>query len=366
MALKDFIMVINSQALTVEPEPEPPEEGVTVVHTYKSISNKYVDVTFSEGVYADAGRVNPVTADNFSIVDFVAGGVTNVAIAAVKRNNHYASGSATDLIGGEVTVRIFITLTGTPDSTEVFRIQCEDIYNADGVPETVNSGQVKINVTPLMMWDYLETGGVATTGLGVSSLHDLIGSSHLTQSTDADRPLDADGVVYFDRDNSEYLNGGDVGALDFQKGNSFTVVIKRLRVLNSGTGGYIIANRANNPGVNGWAIQTGSDGSLFFLMNDGTLQGLCDYDAFNGSAERSVMFFVNNNGTLNIYDHEGNVLGTTGNATGIGTISYTSVSLLLGKRGATNVSDLEGYWEKIAIVNKAMTLAERNLYVENL
>lgn len=366
MVLTLFVSTIKSEAAAVIPDPEPVGDAPAVTNTYKSLSNKYVDVTFDVGVYVDDGRVDPVTAANFSIVDFVAGGVTDIAIAAVKRNNFYTSAGASNLIGGEYTVRIFLTLTGTPDSTESFRIRCTDIYSPDGIAATVNSATLNLNITPLILWDYLETGGVGTTGLGVSSIHDVMEVAHLTQATDADRPLDADGVVYFDRDNSEYLNGGDISALDFQKGTSFTIVVKRLRVLNSGNGGYIIACRVNNPGVTGWAIQTGADGSLFFLMNDGTLQGLCDYDAFNGSAERSVLFFVNNNGTLNIYDHEGNTLGTTGDATGLGTISYTGINLILGRRPNTTTSDLEGYWEKIPVVNKALTLAERNLYVANL
>lgn len=366
MSLVNFILALNSNTVAVE---EPPVlVAPSITNTYKTISNKYVDITFDVGVYINDQGESPVTTANFSIVDFVAGGVTNIAIASVKINNHYISASATDLIGGDYTVRIFLTLTGTPDGTESFRIRCTNIYSAEGGVATLNSDTLNINITPLIVWDYLETASVVTDGLGISEFNDVMGVANLTQSTDADRPLDADGVVYFDRDNSECLAGGDVGALDFQKGNSFTIVIKRLRVLNSGTSGYIIANRVNSPGTAGWAIQTGAaDGSLFFLLHDGSTQGLCDYDAFNGSAERDVLFFVNNNGTLNIYDSDGNTLGTTGDATGIGTVSYTGVNLSVGRRlNVATTNDLEGYFEKIVIVNSALSAPQMALYVANL
>lgn len=362
MGLKEFIMVVNSQAAVLEPVPEP-EIGSVIISTYRSVSNKYVDLVFTDGIYADSGRVNPVTTANFSIVDFVAGGTTVVAIAAVKRNTHFNSGTALALIGGETVIRVFLTLTGTPTSTESFRIRVT-AFDPDGIEESSTSATVKLNITPLMLWDYLETGSYVTTGFGISALNDVMGVANLTQTTDADRPLDADGVIYFDRDNTECFNGGDVGALDFQKGNSFTIVLKKVNVLNSGTSGWIIANRANDPGNNGWGVQCGTDGSLFFALHDGTLQGFVDVDAFAGT-ERTV-FCVNNNGTMNVYDDTGATLGTTGNATGIGTVSYTSVSLFLGRRGNNAASWLEGWWEKIAVVSKAMTADERADFIENM
>lgn len=365
MSLVNFILVLNSNTVTVE---EPPVlVAPSITNTYKTISNKYVDITFDVGVYINDQGESPVTTANFSIVDFVAGGVTNIAIASVKINNHYISASATDLIGGDYTVRIFLTLTGTPDGTESFRIRCTNIYSAEGGVATLNSDTLNINITPLIVWDYLETASVVTDGLGISEFNDVMGVANLTQSTDADRPLDADGVVYFDRDNTEYFNGGDVGALDFQKASSFTVVLKKFRVLNSGTSAYVVANRANSPGNNGWAIQTGAaDGSLFFVMHDGTTQATTDYDAFNGSAERDVMFFVNNAGTLTVYDSAGTQLGTSVSTSALSTISYTSVNMSVGRRLVVTTNDMEGYFEKMIIVNSALTAPQRALYVANL
>lgn len=294
------------------------------------------------------------------------GGVTNIAIAAVKMNNHYTAAGASDLIGGEYTIRVFLTLTGTPTGVESFRIRCTDIWGADGGAATLNSDTLNINITPLILWDYLETSSYVTTGLGISLLEDIMEVADAGQNTDADRPQDSDGVIYFDRDNSEFFNCGDVGAVDFQKASSFTVVIKKFRVLNSGNTGFVVGNRANSPTNNGWNIQTSADGSLFFVMHDGTTQAATDYDAFNGSAERDVMFFVHDAETLTVYDSAGTQLGTSVSTSALGTIVYTGVSLFIGHRGGISTADLEGYFEKMAIVNSALTLAQRNLYVANL
>lgn len=367
MGLKEFIMSVNYQATVVDPEPPPPVLPVpAIAAVHRTVSNKYVDITFDMGVYRDNGRVNPLQAANFSIVDFVAGGTTAIAIAAVKMNTHYTSGTALALIGGEYTVRVFITLTGTPTSVESFKIQCTDVFGPEGGKAiSLTTETIKLNITPLLLWDYLETASVTTTGLGIATLADVMGVANFTQTTDAQRPIDGGDFVGFRRATPKWMTAGDVGSLDFQKGNSFTVVLKRINVTNSATTGWIISNRANDPGNNGWSVSVGTDGSLFFVMHDGTLQGFCDVDSFSGSGERTI-FCVNNNGTMNVYDDAGNTLGTTGNATGIGTISYTSVSAFLGRRGNNTASYLDGTVEKIAIVNKAMSADERADFVENM
>lgn len=323
---------------------------------YKSVSNKYVDINFDRGVYADLTRVNPVTTSNFSITNFSGGGTTSIAIASVKRNTHYTAASALALIGGETTVRAFITLTGTPTSVETFTIQCTDIFSGDRVKSSPVTGTIKLNITPMMMFDYLETASITTAGLGISQVTDIISGGVISQGTDNNRPIKAGDFLGFNFSTTpeKHMTGGDVGILDFQKGNSFTVCIKRLNVLNSGTSGWVIANRANDPGNNGWSIQVGTDGSLFFAMHDGTLQGFCDYDSYAGSGE-NTLFFVNSNGTMNIRDEVGTALGTTGDATGLGTISYTGVNFLLGRRGNNTTSWLHGWWEKVIILQGALT-----------
>lgn len=361
MALRDFIMMVNSQVITVEPEPEP-EPGPTIISTYKSVSNKYVDLTFDYGVYQASG---PVTVDNFDIIDFVSGGVTVVAIDSVKVNNHYTSASATALIGGELVVRVFLTLTGTPDSTESFRIRATATH--DGVENSSNSATIKLNITPLMLWDATETAAVTTLSLGISELTDVMGLANFTQSTDAQRPIDGGYFVGFNRATPKHMTAG-TGQGAFQKGNSFTVAVKRLKSNNSAQTGYILSRRGPNANNQGWSISVGSDNSLFFVLRTTAAQGFCDYDGFSPNDEINL-YFINNNGTLNIRNAAGTALGTTGDATALGTITYTSIDMLIGRRMTETTEYWSGYFEKVAIFNKALTndeIADVNENFDNL
>jgi hypothetical protein len=367
MGLTPFILMMNSQAQTVvEPEPEPTGTPPAIEEIFRTVSNKYVDIVFDRGVYVDEDGVDPVTSSNFSIIDFVPGGVTNVAIAAVKRNTHYTSGTALALLGGESVVRVFLTLTGTPDSTESFRIRCTDVFSPDGTPATLSTDTVKLNITPIALWDYLETASVTTTGLGISTLADVMGLASFTQTTDANRPLDGTNEVIFNSATPKYMTAGDVASLEFQKGNSFTVVVKRFKPTNSGAGGYLISKRGPAASQRGWSISVGVDGSLFFVLHDGTSQGFCDYDGFSPAGSEHDLFFINDNGTLNIRDANWNILGTTGNATGIGTITYGTLPVWLGRRDTdTSNSYLSGSVGKISIATKALSMDEGMDFLEN-
>lgn len=342
-----FAMAVRS-ATTEAPPPVTGDQS-SIVSTYKSVSNKYVDLTFDFGVYEGVGAV---TTSNFEIIDFISGGVTLVEIASVKVNNHYTSGSATALIGGELVVRVFLTLTGTPDSTESFRIRAT-VTSPDGTVGSSNSATVKLNITPLMLWDATETAAVTTLSLGISELTDVMGLANFTQATDAQRPIDGGYFVGFNRSTPHHMSAGATQAA-FQKGNSFTVAIKRLKSDNSATTGYILSRRGANANNQGWSISVGVDGSLFFVLRTTAAQGFCDYDAFSPSAE-TTLFFVNNNGTLNIKDTTGSNLGTTGDATALGTITYTGINILIGRRTTETTEYFSGYFEKIAIFDKALS-----------
>lgn len=297
-----------------------------------------------------------------------AGGVSNIAIAAVKVNNHYTSGSASDLIGGDLVVRVFITLTGTPNSTESFRIRVTDIYSVDGGLATVTTPTIKLNITPLMLWDVTETAAVTTLSLGISELTDVMGLNNFTQATDAQRPIDGGYLAGFNLATPKHMTAGATQAA-FQKGNSFTVAIKRLKSDVTGVTSYIFSRRGGNANNQGWSISVGSDNSLFFVLRTTAAQGFCDYDAFTPNAEINL-FFINNNGTLNIRNAAGTALGTTGDATALGTITYTSIDMLLGRRMTeTTNSYWTGYFEKIAIFNSALTndqIADVNENFDNL
>ncbi len=82
----------------------------------------YIDVTFDEGIWGNAGNSQPVTASDFDRV-FVAGPLTALNISSVKAPDNSVEGSASALVGGETTVRVFLTgADGPPDGTETIEI----------------------------------------------------------------------------------------------------------------------------------------------------------------------------------------------------------------------------------------------------
>lgn len=365
MSLANFILAVQSSQTVVEPEE--PGTPPAIVSTYKSVSNKYVDITFDRGVYTIQAGFSPLTADMFSVVDLVSGGVTVIAVSAVKINNHYTPGSATDLLGGDLVVRVFLTLTGTPDSTETFRIRVSNVYSSDGTPATLTTPTIKLNITPVMLYDALETAAVTTLGLGISQLTDVMGLVNFSQATDAQRPIDGGYFVGFNRATPKHMSAGATQAA-YQKGNSFTVAIKRLKSNNSAQAGYIISRRGGTANNQGWSISVGSDNSLFFVLRTTAAQGFCDYDGFSPNAETNL-FFINNNGAMNIRNAAGTALGTTGDASALGTITYTGIDLLIGRRMTETVENWTGYFEKVAIFDRALTtdeIADVNENFDNL
>lgn len=96
--------------------------------------NNYVDVNFSEGVYK-TGTV-ALTATQFTLVFTKGSGTATAAtIAAVKKNDNTVLASASALSGGETVVRVFLSITGTPNGLETVEIKPASgtsIYDAAG------------------------------------------------------------------------------------------------------------------------------------------------------------------------------------------------------------------------------------------
>ncbi|MBO9609520.1 MAG: S-layer homology domain-containing protein, partial [Paenibacillaceae bacterium] len=90
-------------------------------------ANAYVDVAVSEGVYGTANGYGGVTAAGWKLV-FAAGsgGAAQAVIAAAARTDAETAAEATALAGGETTVRLFLTLTGTANGTESIELQPAD------------------------------------------------------------------------------------------------------------------------------------------------------------------------------------------------------------------------------------------------
>jgi hypothetical protein len=369
MGLANFIATLAYPgALTPDPPdpPEPPAAVGEIVAYALSPSNKFVDVYFDRPVYGE-GLV-ALTTSEFQITDFVAGGVTVISIASVKKPDHHTSASATALAGGESVIRFFLTLTGTPDMTEGFRIKpvADSVYDLDGevMSDTKSTGTISLNINPFALWDAEEPTTVTVTSLGISAFTDLMGNVNLAQATDADRPLYyLNRFAQFDRVNTEFLTGGTNANFQKQQANDFAIVLKDL-FINLGTNsGFIIAyfNGANN---HGWAVRGGSagGGSLNFLMSDNSASKSAVHSNFED--QRGSFIIQNVGGTVSIYDENNNLLASS--ATNLGTIVWTSISLFVGRRETITTNYFQGDWSKLSFYNQSFTSAQRLKLYNNL
>jgi hypothetical protein len=127
--LKSNVEVKDEETTTVDAvlsaSPAPTISGAAL-----SLDNRYITITFSEGVWGDNRHLNPVTVDDFNFYfDRNGGAVTNATLTELKTT------ADTPLSGGESSIRFFFSLTGGPArGAEKITItaRTDSIYNKDG------------------------------------------------------------------------------------------------------------------------------------------------------------------------------------------------------------------------------------------
>ncbi|MDD5503118.1 MAG: Ig-like domain-containing protein, partial [Candidatus Thermoplasmatota archaeon] len=159
-------------------------------------SNLYIDVVFSEGVYGAADGATPVAADGSDLaLTFVQNGgpATGVAIASVKKADSVLQASATALAGGETTVRVFLTVTGTPNGAETIEVKSAaagpvvSVYDKAGNPALVTqtTGVKHLSATTDTTKPVISSG---TVGAG-NVYMDIVFSEGVYGAADATTPL---------------------------------------------------------------------------------------------------------------------------------------------------------------------------------
>lgn len=110
--------------------------------------NSYIDVTFNEGVYEDNCGGGGLTPADFDL-KITGGTATLNAISSVKQNDNTVEASATALSGGETTIRIFFSLTGTPDGGETIEvdIQASEVFD---INERTAVAEIKLPTIQLL------------------------------------------------------------------------------------------------------------------------------------------------------------------------------------------------------------------------
>jgi len=108
-------------------------------------SNEYVDITFTGAVYGNEGHSQPVVASDFAILlEPNDGNSTALAITHISRTTEDA------LLGGESTIRIFMSLNNLPSGVETITVSPSDesrIFSISGVavPGAESFGPIPLN-----------------------------------------------------------------------------------------------------------------------------------------------------------------------------------------------------------------------------
>ena len=92
--------------------------------------NSYIDITFSKGVYGASDGTTALTAAKLALTFTKnSGSATNVMISSIKKDDNASETSAAALTGGETTVRIFLSITGSSSGTETIEIRPANAFS---------------------------------------------------------------------------------------------------------------------------------------------------------------------------------------------------------------------------------------------
>lgn len=120
----------------------------TITGASLAANNSYLDITFSEGVYGASNGTGALTADKLNLTFTPNGSTVTVSKDLIKQNNSEIASSATNLTGGETTVRLFLTTNGYPTGIETIRLTAlTGIYDKAGneVSTSQTTGDILLN-----------------------------------------------------------------------------------------------------------------------------------------------------------------------------------------------------------------------------
>ncbi|MDR2956630.1 MAG: right-handed parallel beta-helix repeat-containing protein [Coriobacteriales bacterium] len=130
---------------------------------YASPSSRALSVTFSEGIWGNAGNTTPVSAASFNLTFSQNGGTaTNVVLSDVR------AALGTVPTGGEINLTFVLTVTGQANGLETFEIRpasATSVYSStDAMAVTETTGVINVIVPPASTeWQ------TAAAGNGVNS-----------------------------------------------------------------------------------------------------------------------------------------------------------------------------------------------------
>jgi hypothetical protein len=157
--------------------------AATIVNGTLDISNRFVDVTFDEGVWSNSITTTPVIPGDFNLnFDDNGGGLTSVSIKSARQADNTDEALASPLTGGETVIRLFFNLNGTPSGVETIEVTPSTgvtIFISGGtpVPVTETTGDLTFNEAPKITNTDTQFEVCNNNSPGITVIADLVGTN---------------------------------------------------------------------------------------------------------------------------------------------------------------------------------------------
>ena len=112
--------------------------GPVIIESVLQKRNKYIDLTFNEGVYADTSSSTGLSTSTLSLTQ-TNGADIGLSIIGVKTANNEELNNAGRLSGGETKIRVFLTSTNSPTGNEVYTVSA---YNSSSIYDALGNNML--------------------------------------------------------------------------------------------------------------------------------------------------------------------------------------------------------------------------------
>ena len=140
-AIGNVLSTNDSKTINLNDQTKPVIGGINFAS-----DNSYADITFSVPVYANNNGTGALELSDFVIVfNQSSGTATAASMTGIKKNDSTTESNATNLVGGESVVRIFINISGTPNGMEELSIKPKDansIFDSAGNSADINANNI--------------------------------------------------------------------------------------------------------------------------------------------------------------------------------------------------------------------------------
>ena len=140
-AIGNVLSTNDSKTINLNDQTKPVIGGINFAS-----DNSYADITFSVPVYANNNGTGALELSDF-VIEFnqSSGTATAASMTGIKKNDSTTESNATNLVGGESVVRIFINISGTPNGMEELSIKPKDansIFDSAGNSADINANNI--------------------------------------------------------------------------------------------------------------------------------------------------------------------------------------------------------------------------------